>query len=115
MEACRKMHVFVEATAYFSVRTFHFKSANIQKMLTRMSTKDKDVFFCDIKKVDWEEYFLTYVPGIRVYLAKDPMETLPEGKRHWRRQVEEKNSLKFCSVIVAIIYASSFIWQFHRK
>lgn len=81
----RKIHNFAELISYFTVRCFDFKSFSIRKMLSRMSEKDREMFFCDLKELDWDEFFHTYGLGTRVYLARDPIDTIPEGLKFYGR------------------------------
>lgn len=85
IKAYRKINRFMRVIGYFSTRSFIFKSTNLHEMMARVSKKDKEVFFCDLRELDWDDYFVTYVVGARIHLTKDPVETIPEGKKHYRR------------------------------
>lgn len=50
-----------------------------------MSDEDKDIFFCDLKDLNWGEYFKEYIKGIRVYLIGDPIETMEAAQAKWSR------------------------------
>ncbi|KAJ8916661.1 hypothetical protein NQ315_000306 [Exocentrus adspersus] len=89
----KKIHSFSSVIAYFCTRCFDFRSANVQLMVGKMSDRDAEVFFCDLKRLDWEDFYVTYVPGARVYLAKDPIDTIEAGKRHYRRRVSRNGKL----------------------
>lgn len=45
-----------------------------------MSDKDKEIFFFDLSKIDWDEYSKSFITGIRYYLLNDPEETLDKAR-----------------------------------
>ncbi|XP_017770693.1 PREDICTED: fatty acyl-CoA reductase 1-like isoform X2 [Nicrophorus vespilloides] len=45
----------------------------------KLSATDKALFDFDMDSVDWDSYFQSYIAGIRMYVLKDTMDTLPEG------------------------------------
>ncbi|CAH1962542.1 unnamed protein product [Acanthoscelides obtectus] len=85
VKAYSKIHKFGEVISYFSIRTFYFKSQNIRKMLEKMTPKDRSIFFCDLKSLNWDEFFKMYGRGVRVHLLQDPMDTVDEARKKWRR------------------------------
>lgn len=50
-----------------------------------MSFKDRELFNFNFKALDWNSYFSQQAKGVRVYLVKDPVSTLPEGIKRMRR------------------------------
>ncbi|XP_018574782.1 fatty acyl-CoA reductase wat-like [Anoplophora glabripennis] len=80
-----KIHKFSTVISYFSTRQWVFRSGNVQRLIGKMSEKDKKIFFCDLKDLDWDIFFQTYLRGVRVYLMQDPMDSLPEAKKKWNR------------------------------
>lgn len=50
-----------------------------------MTPEDQEIFFCDLKKLNWTEYFTVYLKGIREYLIQDPMTTLNDARNKWKR------------------------------
>ncbi|KAJ8961616.1 hypothetical protein NQ314_005906 [Rhamnusium bicolor] len=70
---------------YFATKQWTLKSGNLKKLITTMSDRDRKIFFCDLKQINWDEYFQTYTLGGRIYLIKDDMNTLSEAKKKWDR------------------------------
>ncbi|XP_018574208.1 fatty acyl-CoA reductase wat-like [Anoplophora glabripennis] len=103
----KKIHEFSRLLTFFVMKSFEFKSANVRKMLERMSVKDREVFFCDLKQLDWEEFVITYGAGIRVYLVKDPMDTVDKAKRLWRRYSLANRVI----LTVAGLLAATILWS----
>nr|CAH7738800.1 unnamed protein product [Callosobruchus chinensis] len=70
----------IEKLGYFAKKSYLFKSENIGRMLSNMSPRDREIFFCDMRALSWDDFFITYFKGIRVYLFRDPLDTLKEGR-----------------------------------
>lgn len=71
--------------SYFSTKEWTYESCNYQRVLDKMEDKDREIFFSDLRRMDWEEFLKTNFYGIRLYILNDPKETIPEAKRKWRR------------------------------
>ncbi|XP_031839104.1 fatty acyl-CoA reductase wat [Nomia melanderi] len=81
----KKIHKFMDVLNYFSMKEWTFSNETLKTLISKMSLEDLDNFACDITKVDWDQYFRTYVRGIRIYLIKDPLDTLPQARVRWQR------------------------------
>lgn len=80
-----KIHKFSRVLSYFATQTWIFKSENVQRVCRKMSDRDNEIFFSDLKQLDWEKYLKVYIRGIRVFLVNDPMDSLPAARIKWRR------------------------------
>lgn len=85
VKAYKKIHKFCNVIAYFSTRHWEFRSERVRAICEDMSKEDKELFFCDLRKIDWDEYFKEYIKGIRLYLLQDPLETLEAARVKWSR------------------------------
>ncbi|KAJ8909454.1 hypothetical protein NQ315_008321 [Exocentrus adspersus] len=81
----RKIHMMVGLLAYFTTRDWNFESSNTRLLIENMSHRDRVIFFSDMKNINWDEYLLRSALGVRTYLAKDPLDTVPQGQRKFRR------------------------------
>jgi hypothetical protein len=45
----------------------------------RLSDTDKQMFPCTVKNLVWEDFFLTYLKGIRFYLFKESTDSIPQA------------------------------------
>lgn len=70
---------------YFTTKEWKFSNDRVHDLINRMSAKDRENFLCDMREIVWDTFFRTYIKGIRIYLIKDPMETLPEARVRWQR------------------------------
>ncbi|KAJ8982210.1 hypothetical protein NQ317_013512 [Molorchus minor] len=85
MKIYSKIHKFSAVLSYFSVRQWKFGSYNVNKAIDKMTDKDKEIFFSDLRRLNWDEFFQMYLRGVRVYLIQDSMDTLIEARRKWNR------------------------------
>ncbi|KAF2904474.1 hypothetical protein ILUMI_01714 [Ignelater luminosus] len=74
-----KIAKFVDVIAFFSTKQWLFINQNTQELWNSLSSQDKKLFNFDMGSFCWDAYFSTYISGIRVYVVKDPMETVPQG------------------------------------
>lgn len=79
MKGYQKINKFSNVISYFCLREWDFKNCNTQRLWKTMKKPDRDLFEFSMKNLSWDAYFYTYVRGARVYLLKDPLETIPKG------------------------------------
>ncbi|KAJ8932099.1 hypothetical protein NQ314_014951 [Rhamnusium bicolor] len=80
-----QINKFGDILTYFALRTFKYKSQNIRNLIIKLSDRDKKLFFFDLKELDWDEFLQTYFYGIRLYIFKESIDTLPEAKKKLKR------------------------------
>ncbi|CAI6349030.1 unnamed protein product [Macrosiphum euphorbiae] len=81
MDGYKKIHKFSEVIAYFALMSWTFHDDNTKSLIKKLSKLDQFLFRFDVTKLDWSEYFKKHVVGIRLYILKDPLETVPEALR----------------------------------
>lgn len=79
VDGYKRINKFSAVISYFAMREWNFKNDNTQALWKRMSQIDRELFDFDISTLDWDAYCFTFIRGGRVYLLKDPLETIPEG------------------------------------
>lgn len=70
---------------YFSMREWFYQLDNINSVWIEMNDRDKEIFYFDMRKIDWDQFLEHYFRGIRQYLLKDPLDTVPEALKRWNR------------------------------
>lgn len=50
-------------------------------MWDKMTPEDQELFFCDVRKLDWDNYMWKYWNGLRCYLMNDPMDNVEEARK----------------------------------
>lgn len=85
LDAYAKIHKFSQVISFFSTQQFTFTNLNTQRLFTSLAEADKSLFNFDMDGFDWEKYMFWHIRGIRAYLVKDPLSTVPQGIRLRRR------------------------------
>lgn len=85
LKVYKKIHKFMEVLNYFTTKEWLFTSNHINSLIAKLDSKDRNLFFCDMREVVWDTYFQNYMRGIRLYLIKDPLDTLPQARVKWQR------------------------------
>lgn len=81
----KKIHKFMDVLNYFTTQEWTFKNDNVNGLASKLSSKDRKLFNMNMKDVVWDAYFQNYMRGIRLYLIKDPIDTLPQARIKWQR------------------------------
>ncbi|XP_034234650.1 fatty acyl-CoA reductase wat-like [Thrips palmi] len=84
-DAYRKIHKFSTVISYFCCQDWQFRNDNVHKLWDKMNSMDRKVFDFNMKRLTWEQYFRTYMRGLRVYILGDPLDTLEESKVRYRK------------------------------
>ncbi|RVE50676.1 hypothetical protein evm_004708 [Chilo suppressalis] len=66
---------------YYTTKEWCFKNDNFLNLQKRISVKDNDTFFTDLKPVDTDEYMKNYVLGARQFCCKEDPSTLPRARK----------------------------------
>ncbi len=74
----------------FVMRQWNFTSHRPYELVDRMTRLDQSIFFFDIRKLNWEEWAKNYVAGMRVFLLKDPLDTIEKSKLSLNRYIYTK-------------------------
>ncbi|XP_031776892.1 fatty acyl-CoA reductase wat-like [Nasonia vitripennis] len=80
----QKIHKFSGVIAYFCTKQWKFNNDNVLRLWKRTSLTDQKKFDFNVKNLDWNDYFLYHIRGIRVYLLKDPMSTVEQGRAKYK-------------------------------
>ncbi|XP_018343278.1 PREDICTED: fatty acyl-CoA reductase 2-like [Trachymyrmex septentrionalis] len=85
LKAYKKINQFTSTIAYFSTQQWQFNNDAVVKLWSRVTPADRQIFNFNMSNLNWELYLENMMPGLRLYLAKDPMDTLDEGREKFRR------------------------------
>ncbi|XP_015586610.1 fatty acyl-CoA reductase wat isoform X2 [Cephus cinctus] len=104
----QKIHKFATVIEYFCNHEWKFTNDNVQAMWLRLDSKDQQLFRFSMKGFDWQNYFSTYMKGIRLYLFNEDLSTLETSRARWRKFYWMHKTLK------TLIFFSSMwiIWRF---
>lgn len=85
MKAYRKIHKFTDIVSYFTVKHWQFSNLQVQKMWKNLNSKEQELFPFNIADLSWESVVGSMIPGMRMYLLHDPLETLPEARKYYMK------------------------------
>ncbi|XP_022125582.2 fatty acyl-CoA reductase wat isoform X1 [Pieris rapae] len=92
---------------YFSTQDWRFSDDNVREMWRSLPSSDKTVFPFNMADMSWEYMAETFLLGLRVYLVKDDLSTLPEARKKWNRLYYMHQCLKVMTVCVVLYIAYS--------
>ncbi|EZA57926.1 Putative fatty acyl-CoA reductase [Ooceraea biroi] len=102
LKVYKKIHKFMDVLNYFATQEWMFTNDRLHALLAKLTFKDRQHFYCDVRDVDWNVYFETYILGIRLYLIKDPLDTLHQARVKWQRLYWCHQALKIILAYIAI-------------
>ncbi|XP_011882612.1 PREDICTED: putative fatty acyl-CoA reductase CG5065 [Vollenhovia emeryi] len=85
LKAYKKINKFSSIISYFSSQQWRFNNDAVVKLWSRVNSADRQIFNFNIDSLDWESYLKNLIPGARVYIIKDPMETVEKGREKYRK------------------------------
>uniref|UniRef100_A0A336LKJ3 Fatty acyl-CoA reductase n=1 Tax=Culicoides sonorensis TaxID=179676 RepID=A0A336LKJ3_CULSO len=93
----KKVHKFSTVLEYFSMNTWKYDNTNMRELCNSLTPLDQELFLCDMKKLNWTDYFELYMKGLRLYINKDPEDTVPRAKTRYAR-------LGYAHKLVLLVY-----------
>lgn len=85
LKVYKKIHKFSDVISFFCTNEWMFTNNNVQQLWTRLTDVDQRLFDFNMKQMDWIEYSHHYIKGMRLYLFKDDLSTVPSARRQWNR------------------------------
>ncbi|KAL6433313.1 hypothetical protein ACFW04_006475 [Cataglyphis niger] len=102
-KAYAKVDKFSTVITYFSSQQWRFCNDAVINLWERMNPADREIFDFNIDDLDWESYLKHMIPGIRVYLFKDPLDTIEKGRAKYRK-------LKIAHYTLITVFSILLIW-----
>lgn len=66
---------------FFALHEWKFQCDNMVSLNKDISCEnDRSTFLVDITRVDWDDYVKNYMIGLRKFVLKDGMESLPNAR-----------------------------------
>ncbi|XP_035789764.1 fatty acyl-CoA reductase wat-like [Anopheles albimanus] len=98
----QKVHRFSAVLRFFTNNEWRFRGDRMRTVLNALTADDQRYFPCDPKAIPWNEFLDDQIKGLRVYMMRDPMEslkwTLP---RHRKRMLAHR-------CLLVLIYGGLF-------
>jgi fatty acyl-CoA reductase len=75
----------ISSLEFFTTHQWRFISDNPIHLLEEMTTKDREMFYFDVRNINWQSYLENYILGIRQFTLKDDPTTLPAARTNLKR------------------------------
>lgn len=105
-----KVESAVSVLEYFTTRQWYFKCSNVIALQSLMTPAEREMFFFDFRRIDWEEYWACYVQGCRKYVLKEDDSTYPAARENLKRIKLYTNLIKV--TVICIILIAIWKWWF---
>jgi len=67
------------------MHTWNFSDENVVNLFKKMSSADQEIFKFDLAALNWESYMADYYMGIRQFILKDEIATVPAARKRYNR------------------------------
>lgn len=81
----QRIHRALGILEYFTTKEWVFHANNVTALMGELEGRDKQIFNFDLKGIDWTDYVVNYVKGVRKYLLKEDDSTIPAARTKLRR------------------------------
>ena len=74
----------------------------------------KEFFKCNIKNLDWDEYFYCSIRGLRMHMVNDPLDTVEAARRRYQKlKIAHYTiiTLSFLLMLWVTVHFLSFLWS----
>lgn len=86
-----------KALSYFTTHNWRFVDGNTEALYNGLSEVDKVIFDFDVMTIDWREYMLKWIIGLRKYVIKDGLKGSKYGAK-------KQFVFLFVNIITSILY-----------
>ncbi|XP_024936806.1 fatty acyl-CoA reductase wat isoform X2 [Cephus cinctus] len=105
----KKIHKYSMVTTYFSTNKWIFKNNNTRTLWETLNDEDRNIFFFSMDHFDWEDYMKKCVAGLRQYIFKDDLSTVPAAKKRMARLLIYHRIIKYTSIGLFVWFIYSVI------
>lgn len=77
----KRINYGLEVLQYYTTKEWHFTNDYFVSLQHRISERDNQLFYTNMKEMDWSQYIRNYIKGAREYCCKEDPSTLPAARR----------------------------------
>lgn len=81
----KKIDKVRDILAYFANKEWTFVNDRLMMLWQTLDSQDKELFNFDVNQISWEYFSQAHCLGLRVYLVKDDIHTLPAARKKWEK------------------------------
>lgn len=92
----KRFQLAADTGTYFAMHEWNFETGNIRRLIraARETQLDANEFNCDLSPMDWDEYMEKYMMGIRTFILKDDISSLPSARRKLKKIIWTKRIIQ---------------------
>jgi fatty acyl-CoA reductase len=95
---------------YFYTRTWDFDSSGIVSVNNRLSEVDRQIFYIDVKGIDWFSYFKQYHGGVRKYIFKELPSSVTTAKKVQFRRRLISNVVLISLIVILLLFIARYFF-----
>ncbi|XP_076255528.1 putative fatty acyl-CoA reductase CG5065 [Rhynchophorus ferrugineus] len=99
-----KLNKAATCLEYFTTHQWKFDDENVRELNFTLNDADRTEFCFDVAKIDWNNYLENYILGIRRFIFKEEISSIPKARKHMTRLYVLYLLMQVISVVVT--------WQF---
>lgn len=113
LKISKRFKMAADTGEYFSMHEWIFGVGNLKRMIraAEETQLDADEYNCDVSSIDWDAYMEKYMLGIRQFLLKDEMSSLPMARRKLKNIIWLKRFFQFFFSIATFYLIFNGIWN----
>ncbi|VVC44679.1 Hypothetical protein CINCED_3A006734 [Cinara cedri] len=108
----KKIDKVRDILAYFSDKEWTFINKRLLGMWDTLDKQDQELFNYDIHQLSWEYFSQAHCLGLRVYLVKDDIHTLPAARKKWEKLYIAHNALLLFVYAFLLCCAWAIVFMF---
>lgn len=107
----KRFKLAADTGTYFAMHEWNFETKNIRKIIqaARETQIDADEFNCDMSALDWDVYMEKYMMGIRTYILKDDISSMPKARKKLQQIIWMKRIFQLVFMILFYFAVSWFL------
>jgi alcohol-forming fatty acyl-CoA reductase len=113
MKIAKRFKMAADVGSYFVLHEWNFENKNVQRIIraARETQLDAQEFDCDLQNLDWDTYIEKYMMGIRTFVLKDSVKTLPLARKRLQAIVWTKRVVQLVLIFVFYIILFYGFWK----
>lgn len=108
----KRFKLAADTGTYFAMHEWNFEAKNLRRIIraARETQLDAQEFHCDMSNMDWDEYMEKYMMGIRTFVLKDDISSMPQARKKLQRIFWTKRILQSLFYIFIFVLFYGF-WK----
>lgn len=105
MRTQKRIQNGLEVLQYYTTRPWFFHNDKLEEVWKELNDEDKETFYLDKeRRIDWNEYILTYILGCRKYCVHEEPDTIPYARKVLKRlyYLDVAKNILLCALVLWI-------------